>query len=176
MSSTFKAILWCHFLGTTRTYLATMGGIKLFLTGSRKLKLPWNTCRNRKLLPEDSIRFYILVNPPLPGYMKPKSEFYVCCIFVDTLDIEDTSFCQQRPRYLTKLGVQIWFLETNWWSIWRPALLLISFLLSVSYLFFIIHNSLVGPPLGVVVFEVHHKTLNIKVEIWLRGSCGPNSL
>lgn len=47
MSSTFKAILWCHVWGTTRTYLATMGGMKLFLTGSRKLKLPWNTCRNR---------------------------------------------------------------------------------------------------------------------------------
>lgn len=47
MSSTFKAILWCHFLGTTRTYRATIGGMKLFLTGSRKLKLPWNTCRKR---------------------------------------------------------------------------------------------------------------------------------
>ena len=50
-------------------------------------------------------------------------------------------------------------------NIWRPAVLPSLFLQSLSYLLSVIHNSLIGPPLGVVVFEAHHKTLNIKVEI-----------
>lgn len=85
-------------------------------------------------------------------------------------DIEDTRLCTQR------LSNWMWYWKHTNENIQRPTLRLSSSLQSVSYLFFIIHNSFIGLPLGVVVSEVHYKTLYIEVEIRLCGSCSPNSL
>ena len=90
-------------------------------------------------------------------------------------DSEDTKLCTQRLSNCLWCFASVFWKHTNE-NIQRPALRLSSSLQSVSYLFFIILNSFIGFPLGVVVSEVHYKTLYIEVEIWLCGSCGPNSL